>query len=310
MIHFAKEKTSLLSLRGITWAAVLSAVLLLSGCSGTGTMYTPESEESSFSASTGSTSAAESAAEAASGGAGAEAGSGSGHDSGHSMQGEDPDEETRVRSRILEGIGSDLFTSETVDYYYTFNLESTDFHLPCSYSDFDRSGWKLVLPETEAGSSGNNSVPYYSFEFYDAVLSGDGSSGPVSGGDSQKKIRLCLANFTDHECPPELCTVCGISLTADSGFTFLTSFKEGIGSSLDDLTAVFGTDNSIYSLSEYADGSKIVKYRFSNGLTEGQEIRVLAEAEAKSLGELMIAETDESGITVEKLSLFYFRISD
>lgn len=87
MIHFAKEKTSLLSLRGITWAAVLSAVLLLSGCSGTGTMYTPESEESSFSASTGSTSAAESAAEAASGGAGAEAGSGSGHDSGHSMQG-------------------------------------------------------------------------------------------------------------------------------------------------------------------------------------------------------------------------------
>lgn len=301
MIHFAKEKTGLLSLRGITWAAVLSAVLLLSGCSGTGTMYTPESEESSFSASTGNTPTAESAAEA---------GSGSGHDSGHPMQGEDPDEETRVRSTVLEGIGSDMFTSETVDYYYTFTLESTDFHLPCSYSDFDRSGWKLILPETEAGSSGNNSIPYYSFEFYDAVLSGDGSSSPISGGDSQKKIRLCLANFTDHECPPELCTVCGISLTADSGFSFQTSFKEGIGSSLDDLTSVFGTDDSIYSLSNYEDGSKVVKYRFSNGLTEGQEIRVLAEAESKSLAELMIAETGENGETVEKLSLFYFRISD
>lgn len=301
MIHFAKEKTGLLSLRGITWAAVLSAVLLLSGCSGTGTMYTPESEESSFSASTGNTPTAESAAEA---------GSVSGHDSGHPMQGEDPDEETRVRSTVLEGIGSDMFTSETVDYYYTFTLESTDFHLPCSYSDFDRSGWKLILPETEAGSSGNNSIPYYSFEFYDAVLSGDGSSSPISGGDSQKKIRLCLANFTDHECPPELCTVCGISLTADSGFSFQTSFKEGIGSSLDDLTSVFGTDDSIYSLSNYEDGSKVVKYRFSNGLTEGQEIRVLAEAESKSLAELMIAETGENGETVEKLSLFYFRISD
>lgn len=305
MTYFKKEKEHPAFLPGAAAAAVLSAVILLSGCSGTGTMYTPENDESSFSASTGSTSAAEYATETDAETSKPEKRKRS---DPRGKKKHDPDEDPRILSADLEGLGSDLFTSETVDYYYSFSLEGTNFQLPCTYSEFSKAGWKLSLEESEAEEPKKDLIPYYSYEFYDAVPTGESGFDIFGQSDDKKKIRICLANFTDESLPPESCTVCGISVTAESGFSFLTSFKVGIGNSLKDMTSVFGTDSSIYSLTEYKDGTNVLNYRFSNGLTEGQTIPVLFEASEKSLGELMTAETGNDGSTIDKLTLYYFRV--
>ena len=97
-------------------------------------------------------------------------------------------------------------------------------------------------------------------------------------------------------------------MRADSGFSFLTTFKEGLGSSLSAMISVFGKDSSVYSVKKYEDGSRVLQYRFSNGLSEKQTISVLAEAEEKALAELMTAETGKDGKTIETLSLYYFKI--
>lgn len=306
MNYFKKESTCRNSLLRISAAAVLSAILLLSGCSGTGTMYTPESAESS---STGITAGDEFAAETP----GEESSLDSTGDKHprhkkDRKDSEDPDEEPRSRSAELEGTGSDLFTAETIDYYYNFTLESSSFRLPCSFSDFSAAGWELVIPETEDEDESETRIRSYSYEFFDAVPAGENTQGLFQKSNQDKKIRLCLANFTDSESSPVNCTVCGISVDAKSGFSLLTTFKEGLGSSISDLSSVFGTDSAIYSVTSYKDGTKTLKYRFSNGLTEGEKISVLAEAEEKSLGELMLAETDEKGSKVTNLSLYYFRL--
>jgi hypothetical protein len=51
-----------------------------------------------------------------------------------------------------------------------------------------------------------------------------------------------------------------------------------------------------------------VRYHFVNGLYEGESIPVLAEAEEKSLAELLLAETDTDGSTIRSLSLYFFRL--
>lgn len=270
---------------GICLAVLLAASLSLSGCSGTGTMYTPDSDETADPASTGLTAAAEAPV----------------------LPPADPDEEPRVRSQVLEGTGSDLFTAETVDYYYSFTLDSTSFQLPCSMAQFTHAGWELVLPDSGSGEETDVVIPAYSYEFFDAVPAGE-KEASAGSGQAQKKVRLCLANFTKEDCLPSAGTVCGISVHADSGVSLLTAFKEGTGSTLNDLAAVFGTDKSVCSVTRYADGTRILRYRFSNGLSEGQRIPVLAEAADKSLGELMEAESSEDGKTIRTLSLYYFRL--
>ena len=298
MYYFKTKKNLRKPVLHVMAAMFLSAVLLLTGCSGTGKMYSPEEDATSSDTSLGSTGSTEEAAETTADNPG----------DLPSKPGKNPDEEIRKKSAVLEGTGSDLFTSETVDYYYSFTLEDTHFQLPCRFSDFSRAGWELVLPESENDGTADNIVPYYSYEFYDAVQTGGSNGNAASSKNNPKRIQLCLANFTDKGCPPEACTVCGITVRADSGFSFLTTFKEGLGSSLNAMISVFGKDSSVYSVKKYEDGSRVLQYRFSNGLTEKQSISVLAEAEEKSLAELMTAETGEDGKTIETLSLYYFKI--
>lgn len=309
MYYFMTRKSPGKPVLRIMTASVLSAVLLLTGCSGTGKMYRPEDDESSSYASSGSMETPEGAAEAATENS-AETAEGRKTNPGDrpANPGDHPDEEIRKRSSVLEGTGSDLFTSETVDYYYSFTLEDNRFQLPCRFSDFSKAGWELVLPESEGSDSANLIVPYYSYEFFDLVQTGESTGSAASSQSNPKRIQLCLANFTDKGCPPEACTICGITVKADSGFSFLTTFKEGLGSSLSSMVSVFGKDRSVYSVKKYNDGSSVLQYRFSNGLTEGQTISVLAEADQKSLAELMTAETGQDGKTIETLSLYYFKI--
>lgn len=298
-MHYFKTKKSLRKpVLPVMAAMVLSAVLLLTGCSGTGKMYSPEDDESSSSAALSDTGTTGMEAEATAENPG----------DLPSDPGKNPDEEIRKKSAVLEGTGSDLFTSETVDYYYSFTLEGSHFQLPCRFSDFSKAGWELVLSESTSGSTAGHIVPYYSYEFFDAVQTGGSNGRAASSQDDPKRIQLCLANFTDKGCPPEACTVCGISVRADSGFSFLTTFKEGLGSSLSAMISVFGKDSSVYSVKKYEDGSRVLQYRFSNGLSEKQTISVLAEAEEKSLAELMTAETGQDGKTIEALTLYYFKI--
>ncbi|MDO5132603.1 MAG: hypothetical protein Q4D81_06440, partial [Eubacteriales bacterium] len=109
---------------------------------------------------------------------------------------------------------------------------------------------------------------------------------------------------------PSACTVCGIQADKESGVSLQTVFGAGLGNTLADLTAVFGTDSSIYSLTRYSDGICSIRYRFSNGLMEEQRVPVLAEAEEKSLAEYILAETGTDGKTIERLTLCYFRLPD
>ena len=311
-MYYSKTKKSLRKpVLNIMAAMVLSAVLLLTGCSGTGTMYRPEDDDTSSYAVPDNTNPEERAALFATEDTAISASADSNHTNPGDLPakpGNDPDEEIRKRSAVLQGTGSDLFTSETVDYYYSFTLEGTNFQLPCRFSDFSKAGWDLVLPESNGGGSADHIVPYYSYEFFDAVQTGGNSGNAAPSPDNPKRIHLCLANFTDKGCAPEACTVCGISVRADSGFSFLTTFKEGLGSSLQAMISVFGKDSSVYSVKKYEDGSRVLQYRFSNGLTEKQTISVLAEAEEKSLAELMTAETGQDGKTIEALTLYYFKI--
>ena len=89
-----------------------------------------------------------------------------------------------------------------------------------------------------------------------------------------------------------------------------TTFGAGIGDPLEDLTSVFGTDASCYTQTQYADGVTTVRYHFSNGLNEGETIPVLAEAEDKSLAELVLIETAEDGTTIRSLSLYFFQLPE
>ena len=272
--------------------SILTAMLALSGCSGTGTMYNPENDTSSFSGTSYTEQPAETAPETPD----------------VSSRQSNPVPEREIPTTVMiEGTGSDLFSKETIDYYYHFTLEGTSFELPCSFRQLSKAGWELVLPESDSAGASSKTVRPYSYEFFDAVPSGSQKGGRFSNSKKQKKIRLCLANFSVDRRSPEDCTVCGISVSEDSGFSLLTSFNEGTGSSLKELTSKFGEDTSIYSKTSFKDGTRIVKYRFTNGLTEGIRIPVLAEAEEKWLAELMTAETAKDGDTIQNLSLYYFR---
>lgn len=268
--------------------AALAAALVLSGCSSTGTMYNPETDNSSFAGSSFTENPAEIVSE-----------------SPDSSSQSNLTPETELPTTVLvEGAGSDLFSRETIDYYYHFTLEGSAFELPCSFRKLSKAGWELILPES--GGAGAYVQPY-SYEFFDAVPAGSQKDGSLSDRKKQKRIHLCLANFSVNRRSPENCTVCGISVSEDSGFSLLTSFNEGIGSSLKDLISKYGEDTSIFSKTSFKDGTRMVKYRFVNGLTEGLRIPVLAEAEEKTLDELMLAETREDGDTIRTLTLYYFR---
>lgn len=302
--------------RAKTFAAILASFVLagalLSGCSGTGTMYTPDSfeEDSEFAdtAGTGMTAAAPDNAEDphAPDNEPGRRGKRRRHIPEQTPAEAEPEEEPRTRQADLEGSGSDLYTAQAVASYYHFTLEDLSFSLPCSLTELKDAGWELLLPAAEqAGNSDTGKaqpfmIPGYSFEYFDAAPAGDSKSS--------KKIRLCLANFTEKDLEPASCTVCGISVSHDSDVAFKTAFGAGIGDSLDTLTAVYGTDPSVYTLTQYADGTSTVHYHFSNGLNEMETIPVLAEADDKALGELLLAETAEDGNTIRNLSLFFFRL--
>lgn len=140
-------------------------------------------------------------------------------------------------------------------------------------------------------------IPSFSFE-----------NVPAFSADKKRQISLCLANFTENDLDAASCTVCGITVSQSGGAVLKTTFNAGIGDSLNDLTAVFSTDPSVYTRNQYADGSCVVRYHFANGLYEGESIPVLAEAEEKSLAELLLAETDTDGSTIRSLSLYFFRL--
>ena len=171
------------------------------------------------------------------------------------------------------------------------------FSLPSRLSAFEQAGWQLLFPETENASAEQMVIPSYSFEYVDA-----------GSADGKKKIRLCLANFTENDLAAASCTVCGIIVTDEDGAMLKTTFGAGIGDSIDDLTAVFGKDSSVYTKTKYSDGTCTLNYHFANGLNEGETIPVLAEAEDKSLAELILAETTADGKTIRSLSMFFFRL--
>lgn len=298
MYHFdfLKKKTDTLPAARAA-ALFLSAVLLFSGCSGTGTMYTPDlDEESSFdttdSAST-ATEAAQFSDETASG-----------------MSNTDPAMSGRKKTVYLEGTGSELLNAQTVDYYYRLTLDGVSLQLPCSFSELAGAGWEPVLTDQENSDGWEPAVRAYSYEFFDVVPMEESPqknsvfSASPSGG---KKIRVCLANFSETPSALSACTVCGITAGSDSGVSLETSFGSGLNSPLIDLTTVFGTDPSIYKMTKYSDGTCSVQYRFSNGLLDTDRIPVLPEAEEKGLAELTLIETDTDSSTVRELSLYYFR---
>lgn len=291
-------------------AALILALALMTGCSGTGTMYTPDSfEEEADTASTeASAAAAVDAADFASTGAefAAEEEAGSaGHSHSHKKKhsrGTDSDEEPRTLRAELEGTGSDLYTANAVNSYYSFTLDDVSFRLPCAFADFVNAGWELADAGNENAGEQTLMVPSLSFEYFDAV--------PAGSTASTEKVRLCLANFTENDLAPASCTVCGIQVSHGSSAALKTTFGVGIGDSLQSLTSVFGTDPSCYQQTRYSDGICTVRYHFSNGLNENETIPVLAEAEDKSVAELLMAETTEDGNTIRSLSLCYFRLPE
>ena len=129
-------------------------------------------------------------------------------------------------------------------------------------------------------------------------------------GIIEKSVRLCIANFEETDKAPYDCTICGISAGTDNQVAFNCTFGTGIGGSLSALTGAFGTDSSIYSVTDFEDGSKTVNYHFSNGLFEDQEIRVLAEPESKDLAELLTLQTSNDGDTITYMAMYYFRLPD
>lgn len=175
--------------------------------------------------------------------------------------------------------------------------------------DTGASGSDMPAPADPA-AAGTYVIPPYSFEFFDAVPAGEDTetSSFFSRETAARRIRICIANFHSTPRDPSDCTLCGISASLDSGVSLQTAFGSGPGDSLDSLTSAFGTDRSIYTLTDYDDGTRTVSYRFINGLTEEEEISVLAEAEEKSLSDLLLAETAEDGSTIRALSLFYFKV--
>lgn len=290
-------------------AILISLVLagtLLAGCAGTGTMYTPDTFEDEAE----ETDAEDTIRAAA-----------SAEESTAAPAEEDPprrrrrrkkreqppmeaapDEDPRTLRAELEGSGSDLYTARAVESYYSFTLDDVSLSLPASLTDFEAAGWELKNPKKNDGGQEELIIPSYSFEYICAVPAGDQNSG--------RQIRLCLANFTEEDLKASSCTVCGISVSQDDNVMLRTTFGTGIGDSLQNLTAVFGTDPSCCTQTQYADGINTVRYHFSNGLYEGETIPVLAEAEDKSLAELMMAETAEDGITIRTLSLYFFRLPE
>ena len=299
-------------------AALLFILALLAGCSGTGTMYTPETTPSE--GISGGTAAAETAE-----GSGIPAETGDsrpGHGGRRRPDGKGPgsqdggeDDDARTRRAWLEGTGSDLYTAQAIDSYYQFTLDGVSLHLPCSMADLTAAGWGLASDgeqDSAAAAAGNNLeedlVPPYSYEFYDAVPADSGTGSFIKKNRDDWTIRLCLANDTDSPLSPDQCAVCGVSANTGGGLSLNTSFGAGLGSKLADLTAVFGTDGSVFSETRFNDGTRMVRYQFSNGLNEDERIPVLAEAEEKRIAELLTAQTGTDGSTIQSLSLYYFRL--
>lgn len=300
--HDPQKKNSPRHTMPAVLVSLLLALTLLAGCSGTGTMYTPDNyeDEAEF-ADTG----AAAAPDAFSTGAAAETqtdGSQTGPRQGQTAEAAIPDEDPRTLRADLEGTGSDLYTAQAVKSYYSFTLDDASLSLPCRLADLESAGWVLPEPGSENTSGTVMTIPSYSFEYVDAVPSGE-------TGD-RKKIRLCLANFTENDLVPASCTVCGIQVSEDNGAMLKTAFGAGIGDPLEEMTSVYGTDSSCYTETKYADGSCTVQYHFSNGLNEGETIPVLAEAEEKSIAEFILAETKEDGSTIRSLSLYFFRLPE
>ena len=299
-------------------AALLFILALLAGCSGTGTMYTPETTPSE--GISGGTAAAETAE-----GSGIPADTGDsrhGHGSRRRRDGEKPgregdgEEDARTRRAWLEGTGSDLYTAQAIDSYYQFTLNGASLRLPCSMADLTAAGWRLAADGTQdsaAAAAGNSReeelIPPYSYEFYDAVPADSGTGSFIKKNRDDRTIRLCLANDTDSPLSPDQCAVCGVSANTGGGLSLNTSFGAGLGSKLADLTAVFGTDGSVFSQTDFKDGTRMVRYQFSNGLNEDEQIPVLAEAEEKRIAELLTAQTGTDGSTIQSLSLYYFHLS-
>lgn len=301
-----QKKSSRLNLLPAVLTSLVLAGSLLAGCSGTGTMYTPDAfEDDSEFADTGMTAAAEySLAEEEDSPADENDAPGQRRrNSGEeSVQDGDSDEESRTLRAELEGTGSDLYTVRAVEGYYDFTLDDIPFSLPASITDFENAGWELLDHDSSSFADAPVMIPAYSFEYVNASPAGDARS--------KRQIRLCLANFSGHDRKASSCTVCGISVTQDSGVMLKTTFGTGIGDPLEDLTSVFGTDASCFTQTQYADGVTTVRYHFSNGLNEGETIPVLAEAEDKSLAELVLIETAEDGSTVRSMSLYFFQLPE
>ena len=302
-----KKRTSVSSCAAVL-ASIIMAASFLTGCSGTGTMYTPESFEDSPEYSDTAATASEAAAD---GGYNAGSGQEPGAD-GEAAPGEAgkvpgeaaSEEEPRTLRAELEGTGSDLYTAQAVYSYYNFTLDGVSYSLPGSFKAFLNEGWELA----ENSTGDPLTIPSYSFEYVDAVPSAETGKSSFGSKSRPKTIRLCLANFTENTQEASSCTVCGISVSEDSGALLKTAFGAGIGSSIDEMTSVFGTDSSVYKLTKYTDGTYTLRYHFANGLNEGETIPVLAEADDKSIAELLLADTKEDGKTIRNLSLYFFRL--
>ena len=304
--HSQQKKNHRLPLFPAVLVSLVMAVSLLSGCSGTGTMYNPnavedDSDLSDTGASTEVTFSDSTAADAQAGGISEHAPgrrdyAGNNHQNNTESVSE---EEPRTLRADLEGVGSDLYTRDSVASYYNFTLDGESFSLPSSPADFQNAGWELSLSDSGAADTDSKSLTIPSFSFENV---------PAFSADKKRQISLCLANFTENDLDAASCTVCGITVSQSGGAMLKTAFNAGIGDSLNDLTAVFSTDPSVYTRNQYADGSCVVHYHFANGLYEGESIPVLAEAEEKSLAELLLAETDTDGSTIRSLSLYFFRL--
>ena len=290
--------------------SVVLPVFLLCGCSGTGTMFTPEEAQSD--STYGATASVPEELLHKEERHGSDASSG------------DPEEEHRKRRVRIEGTGSDLYTVQTIDSYYHFTLDGTSLQLPCSTQELTHAGWSLFLPgpedadgaageEADGGKdAGEAMVPPCSYEFFTFLSAEDAEKGSFSNktDENPRQIRVCLANDTDVPRPAADCTICGITVAEENGVLLKTAFEAGIGSSLSDLTSVYGTDPSVFTQTHYSDGTCTAQYRFSNGLAEGEKIPVLAEAEEKGIAEQLVARTGEDGSTITSISLYYFRIPD
>lgn len=296
-VHDPQKKNSRLRTAPAVVLSLALALALLAGCSGTGTMYTPDKyEDDAETADTGASAAADAFS------AEEEPPHHSHHRRKKGPEKADFEEEHRTLRAELEGTGSDLYTAQAVNSYYRFTLDDQSYSLPFAFADLETAGWQLQAAGSEDSGNAPRMIPSYSFEYFDAV--------PAGRTDSTEKIRLCLANFTENDLAPASCTVCGIQAAQDSSAEFRTNFGIGIGDTLESLTSVFGTDPSCCQRTEYTDGICTVRYHFSNGLNENETIPVLAEAEDKSVAEYLLAETTEDGSTIRSLSLYFFRIPE